>query len=180
MSQMLTCETLASMHTDFYFFLNNFFRKLHTCARLAPATQHELHVRTLTCRKPPGVVLWVICVEADLHLVYCCLLCCTLSDRCFLHITTRYWLMYSSIVVHYFACNPIYLVRTYVSHITHHASRITLRAMLTWNTLVEHAYFSYIFLSQTHSRVPDFLPLPIHQRHVCTYCLLYTSDAADE
>ena len=91
-----------------------FFRKQHSCARLAPTTQHQRDVRTRTSRQPPGVVLWVIWVEADLHQVYCCIICCTLSTSCFLHITIDCWCrLFSS-----------YL---YV--------RITLRAMLTWNTL---------------------------------------------
>ena len=77
-------------------FKNNFFRKQHTCARLAPATQHHRHVvRTRTYRQPPGVVLWIIYeyVGADLHRVYYCCIPGMLHPVGQLYPSHNYWLM---------------------------------------------------------------------------------------
>ena len=88
---------------------------------------------TYTCRQPSGVVLWVVYVEADLDRVNCCI-CCTLPDSFILHITTDWCRLFSSYSYFYVVC-----------------LRITLRAMLTWNTL-EHASLICIFLPRTHLR----------------------------
>ena len=53
-SEMLTCETLSSVH---HVLKKIAIREQHTCARIAPATQHQRHVRTRTCRQPPAVIL---------------------------------------------------------------------------------------------------------------------------
>ena len=76
----------------------------------------------------------------------------------------NYWLMYRHylliIIGDYFIRTSIIYVRTSASR-CERCSHEILSSMRAW--------VLFIFLPQTHLLVPDFLPLPIHQRHTRTY-----------
>ena len=118
-----------------------------TCARLAPAAQYQRHAHMLPT--PWGRFMsyprWSWFTPGVLLHIY--IICCTLSDSFIFHIvTTTDWCRLPGI--------SFVLLRTYASRYER-CSREKLSSMR-----------NFIYFSSANTHVPDFLPLPIHQRHV--------------
>ena len=145
-SEMLTCEILSSMHHVLKITSSAKNTLVHDLLPL-PSTNDVTYVHARTCHQPPGVVLCVIYVEADLHRVYCC--CIYAAPR-------RTAVFFTQLLIDVI---DFFFERTGTHHV---ASDAHVQYSPACVILI---YFSS---ANTLLLVPDFLPLPIHQRLVRT------------